>query len=203
MLINAKSPPLNNKISINDFRDYYCYKTELVDFYRVEKLNQRSSKIELNKCIITYLTTREKENYKGRSTKAISLFYWNNEELTVKTIITDNYKNTENVRSFFKSQLGDSFRFNVKFMNWMKTANGKNLGYTVKKWIGIKGHLLSDDSLKDIAPQFEYNTYIRDFLKENPKLNLKTAIECWKVKKYLKGNNIFNKNDLEFINNIK
>nr|MDA3891554.1 DUF6434 domain-containing protein [Salinivirgaceae bacterium] len=63
----------------------------------------------------------------------IAQLRWNTEKLTTETEITDNYKNTENVRALFKNQIGDKFKFNVKFMNWMKYAQGKNLGDAIEQ----------------------------------------------------------------------
>jgi len=50
--------------------------------------------------------------------------------------------------------------------------------------------------VKEIAPQFEYNTYIRDFLKDNPNKSKKEAIENWKIKRAKRGNNKYSKQDL-------
>ncbi|MGL5913858.1 MAG: DUF6434 domain-containing protein [Bacteroidales bacterium] len=57
--------------------------------------------------------------------KPHSNFDWNVERLTLETIITDNYKNPENVRAFLTTEIGKHFKFNVLFMNWMKQNNGK------------------------------------------------------------------------------
>lgn len=109
--------------------------------------------------------------------------------MTIKTEITDNYQNTENVRGFFKIYVGDKFKFNVKFMNWMKSAQGLTLGDAIEQWISITNEMRTDKSHKQIEPQFEYNTYIRDFMKDNPAKTLQDAISCWKIKKSKPGNN--------------
>ncbi len=118
----------------------------------------------------------------------------------MKTLITDSYSNTQTVSEFFIEQIGDKFKFNVKFMNWMKSAKGKTLEEAAEKWFDISSKNKRDKSLKKIAPQFEYNTYIRDFLKDNPTVPRKTAIECWKIKKTQRGDNKYKKTDLEMIN---
>jgi hypothetical protein len=189
-------PELNTKISIQDFKDFYWYKEELIDFCRSENLDKRGGKIELANRIEKFLETGKREPYQVTVSKT-SRFDWNSEKLTIETEITDNYQNTENVRGFFKSQIGDKFKFNVKFMNWMKSAQGRNLGDAIEQWISITNEMRTNKSHKQIAPQFEYNTYIRDFMKDNPDKTLQDAISCWKIKKSKPGDNKYSQTDLK------
>lgn len=188
-------PELNKKISIQDFRDFYWYKEELIDFCRSENLDKRGGKIELANRIEKFLETGKREPYQTTVSK-LSRFDWNTEKLTIKTEITDNYQNTENVRRFFKTYIGDKFKFNVKFMNWMKSAQGLTLGDAIEQWISITNEMRTDKSHKQIEPQFEYNSYIRDFVKDNPDRTLQDAISCWKIKKSKPGNNKYSQTNL-------
>lgn len=79
----------------------------------------------------------------------------------------------------------------------MKTAQGKRLGDAIEQWVLITNQMRADKTHKQIAPQFEYNTYVRDFLKDNPKLGRAMVIDCWKIKKNLRGDNVYTKRDLE------
>jgi hypothetical protein len=63
-----------------------------------------------------------------------SSFDWHGAPLSLETRITDDYRNTQNVRRFFKAQLGDDFRFTVEFMRWMKNSAGKTLKSAVTEW---------------------------------------------------------------------
>ena len=188
-------PILNKNISVQDFENRYWYKTELIEFCKAENLSRSGGKIELANRIKKYLTTGERETGNKKPQKT-SDFDWNTEQLSPATIITDSYKNTENVRNFFKSQIGEQFKFNVKFMNWMKTAEGKMLSDAVKQWHEISRQAKENKVPKVIAPQFEYNTYIRDFMKDNPDKTIKDAIKYWKIKKTKPGNNKYSKTDL-------
>ncbi|MBC8181058.1 hypothetical protein H8E88_08035 [candidate division KSB1 bacterium] len=91
-----KRPKLNKNIKIEDFKDFYWLKEELVEFCRIEDLNKQGGKIELADRIEEYLKTgkiihrHEKPNIKPKSK-----FNWNREAITLQTKITDNYKNTE------------------------------------------------------------------------------------------------------------
>ena len=189
-------PKLNTEISIQDFKDFYWYKEELIDFFRSENLDRKGGKIELANRIEKFLETGARELSHVTVSKT-SRFDWNAEKLTTETEITDNYQNTENVREFFKNQIGDKFKFNVKFMNWMKFAQGRTLGDAIAQWISITNEMRTDKSHKQIAPQFEYNTYIRDFMKDNSDKTLQDAINCWKIKKSKPGDNKYSKTDLK------
>lgn len=57
----------------------------------------------------------------------MSEFDWHSESLNDQTIITENYKNTQNVRRYFQSRLGPDWKNNRKFMLWLKENEGKTL----------------------------------------------------------------------------
>ncbi|MEH6646819.1 DUF6434 domain-containing protein [Sulfitobacter sp.] len=46
-------------------------------------------------------------------------------------MITDSYRNTQNVRRFFKIQIGPEFKFNRPFMAWLKKNSGLTFGDAV------------------------------------------------------------------------
>jgi len=195
-----KRPTLNNQISIKDFQDFYWLKEELLKFCRSEGLRTTGSKIEIAKSIINYLETGIKNTAKRKSAnKHKSKFDWHSEKLTLNTIITDNYKNTQNVRLFFQNEIGKNFKFNVKFMNWMKANGGKTLADAIEQWKFLKVKNNTNKEQKNISPQFEYNRYLRDFLADNPNLNRAIGIKLWKVKKTLRGDNLYCKEDLKLL----
>ncbi|PQJ79573.1 DUF6434 domain-containing protein [Polaribacter porphyrae] len=195
-----KRPTLNKDISVKDFTDFYWLKKELMQFCKKEDLRITGSKIDISKRIAEYLNTGKKnELIKSTENKKTSTFNWKTENLTLKTLITDNYKSTENVRSFFEKEIGKQFKFNIKFMNWMKVNSGKNLKDAIEEWNKITIQNKLSSAVKNIAPQFEYNTYLRDFLLDNPKLKRNLGIQLWNLKKQLRGNNKYEKEDLNLI----
>lgn len=194
-----KRPKLNNGISVKDFMEFYWLKNELVEFCRKEGLKASGSKLEITEQIKYYITTGSK-NLTKPILKSKSKFDWKNTQLSIKTEITDNYTNTENVRLFFESQIGKQFKFNVKFMNWMKLNYGKKLGEAIEEWKSIEAEKKTRTQPKEIAPQFEYNKFMRDFLADNPNLERAIGIKLWKVKKSMRGDNIYDREDLKFVN---
>lgn len=193
-------PELNKELTPADFKAFYWLKKELVDFCRTEGLHRSGDKIEITKRIVQYLASGEKAapHQKVRS-QPQSKFDWNREQLTTETIITDTYKNSENVRAFFVQAIGKQFKFNVTFMNWMKTHTGKTLKEAIAAWKRIHQDKTNNTQAKEIAPQFEYNTYLRDFLADNPTHHRATGISLWNIKKTMRGNNKYHKDDLKWL----
>jgi len=194
-----KRPDLDTNISVEDFTDFYWLKAELISFCKREGLPLSGSKIEITTRITTFLKTGKKAFPKPKKSKPTSKFDWNNAPLSLQTIITDNYKNSENVRAFFQNHTEKQFKFNVKFMNWMKANIGKTLKDALQQWEVIELEKKNRTTPKTIAPQFEYNRYTRDFLADNPNLTKTDAIRFWKIKKSMRGGNGYERSDLDLI----
>ena len=190
-------PALSKNISLKDFKEFYWLKEELTDFSKKIGIATSGSKIELSNKIEQYLLNgRIVSNYKNATTIK-SKFDWNNDRLSKLTVITDNYTNTENVRLFFKTELGSHFSFNVKFMNWMKKNEGQTLKEAIEQWKKLK-EIKKDKNYKtEIEAQFEYNRYMRAFLSDNPNLSSKDAMTFWKIKKGKRGPTEYEPTDLE------
>ena len=194
-------PTLDKDISLTDFNEFYWLKEELVAFCKIVGISTSGSKIELTSKIQEYLTTGTILSNIKSTKPATSKFDWNKEPLSKSTVITDNYKNTENVRAFFISQIGANFSFNVKFMNWIKNNIGKTLNDAMDEWKNLK-EIKKDKNYKtEIDPQFEYNRYMRAFLADNPNLSSKDAMRFWKIKKTKRGTNDYERADLELKEN--
>lgn len=189
-------PALNTKISLEDFQNYYWLKQELVKFCKEVNIPCSRGKIEITDAIILFLETGRIEVKPKTKEKRTSNFDWRKANLSRTTVITDNYSNTENVRSFFKESIGVQFKFSVEFMNWMKANTGKSLDDAVQKWTELAKRKSDADYKTIIAPQFEYNSYIRAFLLDNPTLSIKHAIENWKLKKLKPGPVIYQSEDI-------
>ena len=66
----------------------------------------------------------------------------------------------------------------------------------MQEWHKEQELMKNPNFVKEIAPQFEYNTYIRDFMKDNPDKTRNDAIKYWKIKKSEPGSNKYSKEDL-------
>ena len=179
-------PELNNQLDSKTFREYYYLKEELIDFCRKNNLQTTGGKIELTDRISKFLKV-----YDSRRTRII-------DEITLESIIEDNFVCSEKHRAFYKKEIGKSFSFNVLFQKWLKS----NAGKTYKDSIEAYYKILEDkkNNKTTIDKQFEYNTYIRDFFNDNKDKTLDDAIKCWKYKKNLKGHNKYEREDLKILN---
>jgi len=185
-------PILNKSIELDHFREYYWLKVELVKFCRENGLSATGAKKEIEARIVHYLKTGEKlsaEKSQGNSRIDTKV------PITLNTRLKQTYKNDKANRVFFKSIIGERFKFNVIFMKWVKLNPEKTYQDAVDEWLRIEVEKKSGQSHK-IAPQFEYNQYTRDFFIANPDKSRADAIACWKYKKGLRGSNRYENSDL-------
>jgi hypothetical protein len=188
-------PNLDKHISVKDFNEFYWLKEELIKFCRTIGISTSGEKIEIADRIRHYLLTGTIP--KTNKLKINSTFNWDKEILTCETIITDNYKNSRNVRNFFVREIGSHFALNVIFIKWIKENAGKNLGDAITAWNRIYEMKKDKNYVSEIGPQFEYNRYMRAFLNDNPKLSSKDAMKYWKLKRSQRGTNEYHRKDLE------
>ena len=180
---------LTKNLSPDEFKQYYFLKEELKDFCRNEGLKVSGSKQDLEKRIIHYLSTGEElkeSSKKYSSSETLS-------EITLDAKLGENFKCSENKREFFEKEIGKGFKFKVKFQKWLKSNPDKTYRDAIDAYYEIQ----SSSEKTEIAKQFQYNQYIRDFFENNENRSLDDAIKCWKYKKSLKGHNKYEESDLE------
>lgn len=189
-------PKLDKSIDPESFLNYYWLKEELFAFCKKYMIPRSGSKQELTERIHHYLKT-------GEILKPVRKTLPKNPRsttpLTPDSVITDEYKTDQRHRAFFKNIIGEHFKFNVPFMNWMKNNQGKKYADAVKEWQRIYEEKKAGKKYT-ISAQFEYNQYTRDFFKANPTMTRSDAITCWKYKKALPGSNKYDDRDLEALN---
>lgn len=188
----GERPKLDNNLDGNTFKEYYYLKEELIAFCRKNNLQITGGKLELTERIANFLDTGKK-TYKIHVAKKTKIV----DDITLDTIIEENFACSEKHRAFYKEQIGNNFSFNVAFQKWLKS----NAGKTYQNSIDAYYQILEDKKKNKttIDKQFEYNTYIRDFFDDNKGKSLEQAIKCWKYKKSLKGHNKYEKDDLKIL----
>lgn len=186
-----KRPDLHEKISLDDFKQFYWLKEELQAFCKQNDIHANGSKIDIAKRIEHFLKTGKKLYTSDIKSSNILPDKRNYKNITVHTKIGENYKSSEPLRDFFESIIGKQFTFTVAFQQFCKTHPEKTYQDAIDFWYENR----NKKTIK-IAPQFEYNTYIRDFMAANKGKKLSEAIACWKYKKSLPGNNKYNDSDL-------
>ena len=187
-----KRPNLDKNLDSNLFKEYYYLKEELIDFCRKNNLQTTGGKIELTERIAKFLETGER-TYKSHNIRKKVII----DEITIHTIIEENFVCSEKHRAFYKEKIGNNFSFNVAFQKWLKSNSGKTYQDSINAYYQILEDKKKNKTIID--KQFEYNTYIRDFFYDNKDKNLEQAITCWKYKKSLKGHNKYERDDLKIL----
>lgn len=185
----ADRPILDRNLSSAIFREYYYLKEELVDFLRENGLPTSGGKVELAERIAYFLDTGKVKPVELQRVKATNI-----NEISVDTIIENNFVCSEKHRVFFKANIGESFSFNVTFQKWLKANSGKTYRDAIEAYYQIIEEKKAGKTTID--SQFEYNTYIRDFFEDNQGKSLSDAIKCWKYKKQMRGHNRYERSDL-------
>lgn len=189
----SERPILSRELEHDAFLQYYYLKEELIAFCRENGLSTTGKKQDITKRIEHFLKTGEKLVTPAVKRKNVNT---NSNELSLDSIIEENFVCSEKHRAFFKAIIGYTFSFNVTFQKYLKSNAGKKYSDAVNEWYKIQENKKKNKGKSQIDSQFEYNTYIRDFFKDNSDKTLKDAIKCWKLKKGLAGHNKYDRQDL-------
>lgn len=189
-------PNLDTSLDSQTFKEYYYLKEELVDFCRKNNLQATGGKAELTERIAEFLETGKVIFTTQNNTKTNIP-----DVITLNTKIESNFVCSEKHRAFYQKQIGNSFSFNVLFQKWLKNNSGKTYQESIVAYYQILKDKKERKTATTIDKQFEYNTYIRDFFKDNKNKSLEQAITCWKYKKSIKGHNRYEREDLKALKN--
>jgi hypothetical protein len=181
-------PELNAEITVSSFKAYYWLKLELQHYCRANGLSSSGSKQEIAERIEAYLLTGEiLQPARKKIEKAAK------GSLSLDTIISENHRCSQDVRAFFTSVIGKSFHFSTFIQNYLKNNAGKTYRDVVAAWHEEETRKKDPKYRKEIAPQFEYNRFIRDYFADsiNAGKSRNDAIEAWNVIKKLPGSNAY------------
>ncbi|MEW7007845.1 DUF6434 domain-containing protein [Lentilitoribacter sp. EG35] len=197
----TERPEITSIKSGDELRRWYWLKSDLIGYARILGVKTSCGKFEILGRISHYLDTGEKEQkFASKPESKRSKFDWHSEVLTAETQITDSYKNTQNVRRFFKEHVGASFKFNIEFMAWMKSNIGRTLGDAVNEYQAMKTRMSDPDFKSKIEDHNQFNSYTRDFLADNPDMGMSDVRKYWALKTSLpsdSGRHEYERSDLD------
>jgi hypothetical protein len=98
----------------------YYLKNDLINMYKKYNLPTVGSKENLLEYICNFIENKPVEKIKQKRKNVNNGF-----EPLLEKIIDKNYSNNEIHIHFFIKVLGEQFKFNVQFMNWMEENKGK------------------------------------------------------------------------------
>jgi Domain of unknown function (DUF6434)/SAP domain-containing new25 len=181
-----------------DFKKWYWLKEEVVAYCKGAGIPYSGSKFEIIDRIAEALDKGLEAPKKAKKADITSKMEWHKADLTLETVITDSYKNGQNVRIFFIEYCGQNFSFNIEFMAWMKANVGKTLKDAVEEWLRITAKS-KDKTFKKVIPEGnQYNQYMRDFFADNPDKTIKEARHFWQLKRSLPlGLHKYERSDLD------
>lgn len=183
-----------------ELRRWYWLKDELMRHARVLGVKTYGGKFTILDRIAHFLDSGEIDWPGDKKIKTSSKFDWHTEQLEPETIITDSYKSSQNVRRFFKTHTGSSFKFNIEFMNWMKSNRGKTLADAILEYDAMKKRELQSGFQTKIADHNQFNQYTRDILADNPEMEMDKVLRYWALKTKLPsdtGRHIYEPSDLQ------
>ena len=172
-MLQEQRPDIYDIKSGKELQRWYWLKAELVAHCQALEIPYTGSKLTITERLAHFLDTGKIAQPKRW--RAQSSFNWARAELQPDTMITDSYRNGPNVRRFFSEHIGPRFRFNIAFMQWMKTNVGKTLADAVDAWEAIEQEQKTAGFKSKIPASNQYNQYLRDFFAANPKRSMKEA----------------------------
>lgn len=193
-------PKIETIESGTQLRRWYWRKDELTAHARRLGLKTTSGKFVILDRIAHFLDTGEKQFPGDRVARPRSKFDWHSEVLSKDTKITDSYKNTQNVRRFFKTAIGDSFKFDIAFMEWIRTNTGKTLEDACAAYLELRERAKAPGFQTRIKDHNQFNQYTRDFLADNPALGMDDVRRVWALKIQLPtdtGRHVYDPADLK------
>ncbi|WP_298840393.1 DUF6434 domain-containing protein [uncultured Roseobacter sp.] len=193
-------PPIGQITTGTELRRWYWLKPELEAHARALGLRHTGGKFTILDRLAHFLDTGETVWPGDRRTTPRSRFDWHSAELTPETVITDSYRNSQNVRRFFKTHADPAFKFNIAFMKWMKSNTGRTLAEAVSEYHRMKAEEAQPGFQSEIANHNQFNQYTRDFLADNPHMGMKEVRHFWALKKGLPsdtGRHVYERSDLD------
>lgn len=175
-------PDIQTITSGAELQRWYWRKSDLVAHARFLGLKTGSGKFTILQRIAHFLDTGERDAPSDQVTKSTSRFDWQNETLSRATIITDNYKNSQNVRAFFHTEIGPDFKFTIALMDWMKDNIGRTLGDACQACLAIRAQENTPGFKTKIKSHNQFNQYTRDFLADNPQMGMTEVRKTWALK---------------------
>ena len=196
--IAEQRPEISQIDSGEELRRWYWLKAELVAEARRLGVKRSGGKFTILERLCHFHDTGSKRWPGDVPVSPQSAFDWSTSQLTTTTIVTDNYRNTQNVRRFFRGHVGPGFKFTIALMDWFKV----NVGSTLGDALAFVEAQSRDHAPTKIKPHNQFNQYCRDFLADNPTLGMSEVRQAWAVRRRLpseNGRHVYDGTDVEFL----
>ncbi len=146
-------PGLSPELSVETFRDHYWLKSELEAFCRSQGLSAYGGKRLLEARIDALLRGAEQPQEPQPQPRSGSM----PSVMTRDTVIRDGWRCSQALRGFIESEIGRKVQFNAHLRALVHDGAGRTLGAVLEDWLAARGGA----GPGGIAPQFEYNRFVR------------------------------------------
>jgi SAP domain-containing protein/uncharacterized protein DUF6434 len=170
---------LTASININDLRNFYWWKEELVRFCISQGIPATGRKLDILKRIETFLRTgkvlRHKQPVLGAAGKRPD------QPITLASPVV-NFKSDQRTREFFQKVIGPEFHFTAYLNTFMRGRNDLTYGDLVKEWQAERERRKDKSYRPPIMKSCEYNQFIRDYFADaaNRGKTMRDAVGLWK-----------------------
>lgn len=182
--MKKKNPPITDDMPLEEFRKHNWLKTELMAFCRDHQLSAAGSKEDLLQRIENHFTVGERRvrrrvmNPKVRKTRP-KRAKQKLETPTLDTVITPDFRGSQNNRRLFREHLGNNFRFTARMMQWIRANVGKTYRDAMDEYRRDQKEQLIKKGRRKDGPQARYNRFLREYRAQNPSVTFKQAIAAW------------------------
>lgn len=193
----TERPEIADCADAEEFRRWYYLKAELQAYARAQGLKTSGGKFQITDRIAYFLEHGEAP-VEALKVKPTSGFDWHSAELTPETVITDSYKNTQNVRRFMKEAVGPGFTFSIALMDWAKANQGRTLAEMAEEAKRLAAAKRAGAKAPD-QPHNQYNAYTRAYFAHKPDGSAEEVRALWKARRGLPGPYVFHPDDLRLL----
>ena len=165
-------PPIESVTAEDELRRWYWLRTELAQLARALGVTTTGSKLELTERLADTLGGRQPPARARRvATPQLA------GPLDGTTVIPVGQRCTQQLRAYFTAAVGRGFRFDGPMRAFI-SSGGATLDQAVEHW-----HLSREREPADIAPQFEYNRFTREWRADNPDGDREALLAAWRVQR--------------------
>ncbi len=186
-------PKLDRTISLDDYLNYYWLKKDLVQFCKEIGINSDGWKLEIHERIVDYLSNNviQKRTVKIAKKKSDDI-----NELRLDMVVTESFKRNPKTTAFLKS-IDSRFHYSVRLNQFIRDNTGK-ITYQdiINEWKDEFEKKKQGIKTTPALPQCEYNQFVKDYLADNEERKFKDAVEAWNVKKCMRGDNIYHREEM-------
>lgn len=166
-------PHLDGGLSGAELRRWYWLRDELAGLARELGVSAQGGKAELTQRLAARLDGTEPP----RMVRRRSVDHLAGAELSGSTVLSRGQRCTQQLRSWFTGRI-NGFRFDGAMREFI-AEGGHTLDDAVDRWVATRG------DVRDIAPQFELNTFARNWHLAHPGGSHAAMLAAWRVHRCL------------------